>query len=73
MTTTEIYYNKGYEEGKKELLNKIGVIMDEVGNMTGKMNPRYTLDWNKGFDDGVRTFYTKLELALRKEMLGDKE
>ena len=73
MTTTEIYYDKGYEAGKRDVLKKVGATMDEVSGMIGKMNPRYTLDWNKGFDDGVRTFYTKLELALRKEMLGDKE
>lgn len=73
MTTTEIYYNKGYEEGKREILEKVGGTMDEISAMIGKVNPRYTLDWNKGFDDGVRTFYTALELALRKEMLGDRK
>ena len=73
MTTTQIYFDKGREEGKREILEKVGATMDEVSGMIGKMNPRYTLDWNKGFDDGVRTFYTALELALRNEILKGRD
>ncbi|HCJ37853.1 MAG TPA: hypothetical protein DHV37_05950 [Erysipelotrichaceae bacterium] len=69
MTTTEIYYGKGYNKGKGDIVQKVGSVMDEMESMINKQNPRYSRDWNKGFDDGLRTFYVALELALREEVL----
>jgi hypothetical protein len=72
MTTTEIYYNKGYEKGRKDMLMQVLSTVDEVTEMIGKINPNYPLAWNKGFDDGVKTFCAAIMQTLRKDMLGGK-
>lgn len=69
MTTTEIYYGKGYKNGKKDVVRSIGDVMDEMQILLNTYNPEKSREWNKGFDDGIRTFYTALELAVRKEVL----
>lgn len=71
MTTTEIYYGKGIKKGKDKVVRSVGDVMDEMQLLLALYNPKKSRDWNKGFDDGIRTFYTALELALRKEALED--
>lgn len=71
MTTTEIYYGKGIKKGKDEVVRSVGGVMDEMQLLLASYNPKKSRDWNKGFDDGIRTFYTALELTLRKEALED--
>lgn len=69
MTTTEIYYGKGIKKGKDEVVRSVGGVMDEMQLLLASYNPEKSREWNKGFDDGIRTFYTALELAVRKEVL----
>lgn len=66
MTTTEIYYNKGYEKGKAEVVKKIRGVMDKMNKLYGTKNRLYSNDWNVGYDAALSAIFAELDLATRE-------
>lgn len=66
MTTTEIYYNKGYEKGKAEVVRKVREVMDKMNKLYGTKNRLYSNDWNIGYDAALSAIFAELDLVTRE-------
>lgn len=66
MTTTEIYYNKGYENGKAEVVKKVREVMDKMDKLYGTKNKLYSNEWNIGYDAALSAIFAELDHATRE-------
>ena len=66
VTTTEIYYDKGYRKGRAEVQHDVIQVMDKMGKLYNSRNPTQSRDWNTGYDDALRAIYAELEKVVRK-------
>ena len=66
MTTTEIYYDKGYQKGKQEARQDILQVMDKMNKIYKTKNHYMSKDWNDGYDDALRAIYAELEKVVRR-------
>lgn len=66
MTTTEIYYDKGYRKGKADMSRKVLKVMDKMNRIYNTKNTKCSKDWNDGYDDALRAIYTELEGVLKE-------
>ncbi|MBR3125026.1 MAG: hypothetical protein IKF42_06300 [Mogibacterium sp.] len=67
VTTTEIYYDKGYRKGKADMTRKVLKVMDKMNKLYGTKNRLFSKDWNDGYDDALRAIYAELEPVVRGE------
>ena len=66
MTTTEIYYDKGYRKGKAEIQRDVIQVMDKMNDLYRSRNSNQSKEWNTGYDDALRAIYTELREVVSK-------